>query len=90
MSKIEEYIFSDIEITGVMGAANDEIAIDTGKKLIYMRKEDVIAMAEHFGLVVIPVEPDISKLQKCGFGDCGNTLKDDYLAIIKVAGEGGW
>ena len=51
MTNIEEYVFSDVEICGVMGTTNDEIAIDTGNKLIYISEQDVIAMAEHFGIV---------------------------------------
>ncbi len=89
MSDIKEYVFSDIEICGVMGVAEYELAIDTGNKLIYIHKEDVIAMAEHFGLVVAPVEPT-EKMSLAGMRvlqRSNSYASGVYKAMIKAAGE---
>ncbi len=91
MTKIEEYEFSDPEIGGCAGMlSGEEIAIDTGKKLIYLNKPDIIAMAEHFGLVVAPVEPT-EKMSLAGMRvlqRSNSYATGVYKAMIKAAGEG--
>ncbi len=61
MTKIEEHEFSDAYVMGMEKCLHDDscidvdISLDTGS--ITFNKADITAMAEHFGLVVAPVEP---------------------------------
>jgi len=51
MSKLEQHEFSDYDVP-LLDAIKDEIILDTNESLcIGFKKEDVKAMAQHFGLI---------------------------------------